>query len=95
MDNSILNDTVKGEFYIPLNNTRARLVYKMRDNQTIDLIHTQVPGEYRGKSYARDLVEFALNYARQNNLKVIATCPYVKSYLEKNPDTYRDIVIKT
>jgi hypothetical protein len=94
MDYQIINDTKKGEFYIPLNNTKARLVYKMRDSQTIDLIHTTVPGEYKGKSYAKDLVEFALNYARENNLKVIPTCPYVKSYLEKNSDAYQDIVIK-
>ncbi len=94
MDHQIINNTVKGEFYIPLLNTRAHLVYKMRDKHTIDLIHTSVPEEYKGKSYGKELVQFALNYARENKLKVIATCPYVKEYISKNREIYRDIVIK-
>ena len=58
----------------------------------IDLLHTMVPAEDEGGGHGTALVEAAFDYARRANLKVVATCPFVKAYLEKHPDQ-RDIVV--
>ena len=38
------------------------------------------------------LVRFAIAEARRRSLRVIATCPFVRSYVESHPETH-DIVI--
>jgi uncharacterized protein len=56
------------------------------------LIHTEVLPEYEGQGVGSGLVRFAIAEARRRGLKVIATCPFVQSYVESHPETH-DIVI--
>ena len=56
------------------------------------LIHTEVPPEFEGKGVGSGLVRFAIDDARRRGLRVIATCPFVRSYVESHPETH-DIVI--
>lgn len=48
-----------------------------------DFVHTQVPEAMRNLGMAAALVRTACEYARSNNIKVIATCSYVLSYMAK------------
>ena len=66
------------------------LTYK-EDGDTIYLVHTEVPAEMEGKGIGGQLAKAALNYARQNGLKVVARCPLVTSYLERHPE-HQDLV---
>lgn len=61
----------------------AYISYERPDERTIDLQHTVVPEADRGRGIGAALVETAIGYARQNGLRVIATCPFVKAWLEK------------
>ena len=83
-----------GKFFISIDGKEAHLKYRMRTENTIDYFSTFVPPEYRGHSYGDELVTYALDYARTNNLKVIATCPFVKEFLSKNEEKYRDLDIE-
>ena len=56
------------------------------------LIHTEVLPEFEGQGVGSGLVQFAIAEARRRGLKVIATCPFVHSYVESHPETH-DIVI--
>ena len=58
----------------------------------IALIHTEVLSAYRGQGIADLLARFALDDARRQGLRVIATCPYVRAYVERHPETH-DIVV--
>jgi uncharacterized protein len=58
----------------------------------INLIHTEVFPDYEGHGIAAGLTRFALDDARRRGLGVIATCPYVRRYLESHPDDL-DIVV--
>ncbi|MCR9011846.1 GNAT family N-acetyltransferase [Gabonibacter chumensis] len=57
----------------------------------IDIIHTYVPGEMENKGYASALVKHALEYARENHLKVITTCPFSRSYVARHPE-YQNLI---
>lgn len=94
MDYKIINDNTHEQFYIQLNEKEAYLKYKMKDEKTIELIDTFVPEEHRGIPYAKELVRYALNFARENKLKVIPTCPYVNKFITKTRDDYRDLLIE-
>jgi predicted GNAT family acetyltransferase len=58
----------------------------------IALIHTEVLPTHRGQGVAEALARFAIGDARRRGLRVIATCPYVRAYVERHPET-RDIVV--
>jgi uncharacterized protein len=58
----------------------------------IALIHTEVLPAHRGKGIAEELARFALDDARRRGLLVIASCPYVRAYVERHPETH-DIVV--
>jgi predicted GNAT family acetyltransferase len=69
----------------------AVLAYKLRRTR-IALIHTEVAPTHRGQGIAERLARFALDDARHRGLRVIPTCPYVRSFLDGHPE-YHDIVV--
>ena len=56
------------------------------------LVHTEVLPGHQGQGIAGGLVRFALDDARRRELRVIASCPYVRAYVERHPETH-DIVV--
>ena len=58
----------------------------------IALVHTEVAPAFEGQGIAAGLARFALDDARRRGLRVIASCPYVRTYLAKHPEDH-DIVI--
>ncbi len=65
--------------------------YKIRGAR-IALIHTETLPGHQGRGVAEQLVRFALEDARRRGLRVIPSCPYVKAYVERHPETH-DIVV--
>jgi predicted GNAT family acetyltransferase len=64
----------------------AYISYERPDDQTIDLQHTVVPETDRGRGIGTSLVEAAMTHARESGLRVVATCPFVRDWLEKHPE---------
>jgi len=48
--------------------------------------HTEVDDAYSGQGLASVLVRQALAATRDDGLRVVPVCPYVKRWLEKHPD---------
>ena len=65
--------------------------YVVKRNR-IALIHTEVLPAHHGQGIGEQLVRFALDDARRRGLRVIPTCPYVRAYVERHPETH-DIVV--
>ena len=53
------------------------------ENDCLNIIHTGVNSKYQGKGFARKLVESVLDYAKTNNLNVIAECSYAIKILNE------------
>lgn len=53
--------------------------------------HTETQPGYEGKGLATELVRAALDDARERGLEVLPVCPFVRGFLERNPD-YVDLV---
>jgi predicted GNAT family acetyltransferase len=64
----------------------AYLEFELDHAGWITLWHTEVPVALRGRGLAGVLAKTALEYARDNKLKVDVICPSVANYLAKNPD---------
>jgi len=52
----------------------------------MEITHTLVRPELRGKGVAGELIEGALLEARRRGLKVVPTCAYVDAYLRRHPE---------
>lgn len=57
----------------------------------LTVYHTEVLPKAEGKGLAKKLLVAMVEYARKNNLKVIALCPYVHAQFLRHPDEYSDI----
>ena len=68
----------------------AFIEYKL-DNGTLFLIHTEVPAALEGKGAASAIVRKALEYAKDNNYKIVPLCSFVQRYLAKHKE-WNDIV---
>jgi len=68
----------------------AKLNYRVHPG-VVEMVHVEVPEEYQGQGLAGKLAAAALDWARASGLKVVPSCPYVKSYIGKNPQ-YADLV---
>uniref|UniRef100_A0AC34Q602 Protein NATD1 n=1 Tax=Panagrolaimus sp. JU765 TaxID=591449 RepID=A0AC34Q602_9BILA len=68
------------KFFIKNNGKDSVLLYSKVSNAALDLFHTEVPPEHRGKGYGAALVKEAFKYAKENNYKVIPSCSYVEKY---------------
>jgi predicted GNAT family acetyltransferase len=61
----------------------AELTYR-RNGDRITLIHVGVPPELRNRGLGGALAKAALDYAAENQLKVIPLCPFVAAYIHNN-----------
>lgn len=83
--NDIINDKQGSRFLLDVDGSEVYVLYA-EDKDTIDLYSTYTTPALRGKGLAANVVKFALEYAKENNLKVIPTCWYVKKFLEKHTE---------
>lgn len=68
----------RGEFFIERDNVRvAEMTYRRLNASTVLIDHTEVDFSLRGGGVARQLLDAAVAWARQNGAKIDATCSYV------------------
>lgn len=61
----------------------GELTYFITDNNEMVIVHTEVDKEYRGKDVGNQLVDRAVEYAKEKNLKVIPQCPFARAIIER------------
>ena len=69
----------------------AWLEFDRDDRGWMTLWHTEVPAPLRGRGIAATLARTALEYARDEKLKVDIICPLVAAFLSKHTE-FKDLV---
>ena len=59
--------------------------YELRGTDMI-MTHTYVPPPLRGQGIAEKLVRVALEYARDQRLRVVPACSYVAAFIRRHPE---------
>ena len=70
----------------------AELEYQRAEDVLI-FVHTFVPEASRGEDVGTALVEAAFAHVRDNDLRLVAQCPFVKHYVEEHPEA-QDLVAR-
>ena len=63
----------------------------VHNGDEIIIDHTFVSEQLRGQNVGRQLLQKVVEFARENNKKIVPTCPYAKAELNKNND-YKDVL---
>lgn len=70
----------------------AELTYKASDDGKVWVIdHTFVRGDQRGKGIAKELLNTAVQAARDRSIKVQPLCTYARMQFMKHPEEYADV----
>jgi predicted GNAT family acetyltransferase len=82
----VVHNEPKQQFEIELApGTRAILSYRQR-GKALDLVHTEVPAAWRERGIAGQLAHAALEFARNQRLAIVPSCPFVLDYLRGHPE---------
>src|SRR5688572_28873779 len=90
-----LSDTGRGAFVSEGEGERLAEMAIAISGDNLTVFHTHVNDRLQGKGVASELLSTMVAYARSNNKKVIALCPYVSAQFQRHPDQYADIWNRT
>jgi len=81
----------KGEFYYEVEGNKLGLMtYTYAGPDKIIIDHTEVDESLKGQGVGYELVEASVNFARENNLKIMPLCPFANAVFRKRND-YSDV----
>lgn len=82
----------KGAFFIVKEGKRlAEMTYSKAGDTMIIIDHTDVDDVLRGTGAGQAMVETAVQWARENKIKIMPLCPFASSVFRKNP-SYHDVL---
>jgi uncharacterized protein len=87
MDIKQIEHGSKGGFVIEKDNERlAEMTYSKAGDKLIIIDHTEVSDKLRGTGAGKQLVMKAVEYARNNHIKILPPCPFARSVFNKTPE---------
>ena len=86
-----INDK-NGIFYIEVDGkTEAKMTFLFAGDEKIIIDHTEVNPGNNGKGYGKMMVQKAVEFALEKNIKIIPLCPFAKKVFDKTPE-FRDVL---
>lgn len=74
----------KGAFFISAQGKRlAEMTYSKAGDTRLIIDHTEVSEALKGKGAGKQLVTAAVNFARQQKIKILPLCPFARAVFEK------------
>lgn len=69
----------------------ALIKYSKEADGTLNLFHTEVPEEFKGRGVGSQLVKNALEQIKTADLKINPSCPFAASFVERHSE-YKNLV---
>lgn len=92
MDIQHEESNTKGAFFIELDGNRiAEMTYSKNGDYRIIIDHTEVSEDYKGEGLGKVLVFRGVEFARENNLKILPLCPYARVVFRRNKEEFADV----
>jgi uncharacterized protein len=87
---SVRDNRAEQEFVLDEGGERAIAAYQ-REGGTITFTHTVVPPAIEGRGVGSKLIRGALDQVRDEGLRVVPQCRFVRAYIDRHPE-YRDLL---
>jgi len=78
----LINNSTESRYETEIEGHIAFIEYQLTD-KTIQLRHTYVPPELRGKGAAVLLADLVFEDIHRNNYKVISACSFISKYMKR------------
>ena len=82
----IIHNAPAARFEARVEGWLCRCDYRLVDG-VMHLVHTEVAPALEGRGIAARLVQAALDHAGATGLKVLPRCSYVRTYMQRHPQT--------
>ena len=82
----VQHDPKHHRFFLEVTGGTAELSYRPLGETTLELVHTGVPDAAAGQGIGGKLAKTAFAWARQNGVRLVVSCPFVRKWLERHPD---------
>ena len=90
----VLDNANKGEVQLFTDDKKAgKMDISIADGK-LTVYHTEVYPEFKDRGFAKLLLAKLVNYAKENELKIVPLCPYVNLQFRRHPDEYADVWFK-
>jgi len=90
MASNVRDNAARNRFELDADGHIAFSNYKRADG-VLTILHTEVPKALEGHGIGSALIRGVLDTARSQGLKVIAVCPFAKTYIGRHPE-YADLL---
>lgn len=96
MDSSpVITDAAeRRRFEAHVDGTMAGFAEYIRTPDLVVYPHTVVDDDYEGQGIGAALARAALDDARERGIRVLATCPFIHSWMERHPE-YGDLAYQS
>lgn len=81
----VVHEPEESRFAVHAAGHTAVLEYQ-RVGERVVMPHTVVPGPLEGRGIGGRLARTALEWAGQENLRVVPLCPFVRAYIRRHPE---------
>lgn len=89
--NPIQHNTLQHHFEIHIDGTVSFMQYRPI-NRGIEIRHTEVEKSLEGNGIAGILARHAIQYARNNDLRILPSCPFMRVFMRQKPE-YHDLIM--
>jgi predicted GNAT family acetyltransferase len=69
----------------------GRMTFTMAGAARMIIDHTEVNPDFKGRNVGKQLVNAAVDYARETGIKILPLCPFAKSVFDRTPEI-RDVL---
>ncbi|MBV9930343.1 MAG: N-acetyltransferase [Alphaproteobacteria bacterium] len=91
MDGEVTDNPERGQYELTVDGATAIAAYRRHDDH-LTFYHTEVPAALGGRGIGKRLIAAALADVRRQGLRVVATCPFVRHYIDTHPEE-RDLLL--
>lgn len=88
----IRHDPERRRFFTSLEDGEAYLAYREAGDDRLDFTSTFVPPPHRNGGIGEALVVEGFEHARSEGKRVIPTCPFVQTVVERHPE-FEDLLV--
>lgn len=81
------DDGKHGKFYIEIDGEElAKMTFTWAGADKFIIDHTEVDDKLRGKGAGKQMVMKSIDFARNNDKKILPLCPFANSIFKRNPE---------